>query len=95
MAETILYTDVNPSQWVFTPPMTRSSGHGSHMYINSGPDTKLNCKFQLPKSKAPFGIRSDGEPGNESTYKSTLYVDVTDPKLVATLGKTQINSYHI
>ncbi len=75
------FSDIKPQEWHITTPQDRSSGHGKQMYVNRSEEIKEKILFQLPTTKAPFGVQPDGQEGNESPYKSTLMLDLS-PEMV-------------
>tara|TARA_B100000902_G_scaffold145468_1_gene142722 strand:- start:22068 stop:22913 length:846 start_codon:yes stop_codon:yes gene_type:complete len=77
MQNVLQFSDIKPEQWHVTTPQDRSSGHGKQMWVNRSEDIKEKILFQLPATKAPFGVQPDGQDGNESTYKSTIMLDLT------------------
>lgn len=71
------FDEVTPLEWHVTTPQDRTSGHGKQMFINQSKDIKERIVFQLPPTKAPFGVQQPDQEGGGaySAWKSSLSVD--------------------
>lgn len=72
------YDAVDISKWVYQEPR-KNPKNGLNVYVNEGPNTRDNPRFQLERCRAPFGIQDGMEEGS----RKNLELAVSQPNLVA------------
>ena len=79
-----LWNTVDPSTIIVKDPRPRSNGKGLQFFVDVASNTNANLKFQLPRSKAPFGYNQE-EDSSLNDYKRRFMYDVKDETLASWL----------
>ncbi len=77
MAQTLAFTQCNPTEWVYQAPRRNDNG-GYSVYVNVSRDVHKNPKIQLQKGRCPFGIQRRDDAAENS--RSNLELSVESPE---------------
>ena len=89
-----LYTEINPSHWVYQEPIDGRNGRGKSIYVNSSETNRSNPCFQLPKCRVPFGVREGMEQKADAT-RLNMEISVEDPRLESLLKQIDATNLNI